>query len=190
MNVIGVVENSIEMSWALGDPADHPDRIPFLDFTVDGRSLCDRFGGDITALHQLDPDFRTTNLQRLAGHPVPLPSFSPRFHRTPLDRLLRRRGAPFAFVESAFADGRVGLLYCPCGNMDCGVLSTRIEFTPELVAWRDIGWQVTYEPDDPKFQGYLNDPESFAFERAQYDSLMSWLLSADWSASIPVPGGP
>lgn len=189
MNVIGVVEASIEMSWALGDPNDHPDRIPFLDFTIGGKRLCDRFGGDLTALTTLDPQFRMTNLRRLAGEVVPLPSFEPRFHRTPLDRLLRRRGAPYAFVESAFSDGRIGLLYCPCGDMDCGVLSTRIEFTPETVTWHEVCWQRTYEPFEPDHQAYLGE-STFTFERTQYDWLIGWLLRADWSDSVPDPAGP
>jgi len=188
VNVLGLTRDQIDMSWAFANPKDVRNPVQFLDFTIDGVSLTAKFGGDLTALTVIESEFRIKNLQRLAGGDVPLPTLEPTFHQSRLDRLLRRRGIPIAFTESAFPDGRVGLLYCPCGDMDCGVLSTRIEFTPGTVTWHDVGWQVTYEPNDPDSQGYLREPESFTFDRTQYDSLLSYLLGADWSDRVPDPG--
>lgn len=91
---------------------------------------------------------------------------------------------PCAPYETAFADGRIGLYFCPCGDLDCGVLSTRIELTPSRVTWHDVGWQVTYRPFDPEQElGVVR----FDFDRVQYDELFQWLMAADWSQGVPAP---
>lgn len=93
---------------------------------------------------------------------------------------------PVAFYESAFRDGRVGLYYCPCGDVDCGVVSTRIEIASDVVSWHEVGWQTSYEPFKP--DGPIADGEStFRFIREQYDSLLRGLLEADWSLGVPDP---
>lgn len=158
--------------------------IPFLDFTVDGESLGDRFSGDMTALTVDDAAVRTECLRRLGGEPITLPSFRPEFHKTRLDRMLRLRGTPEAPHESAFADGRIALYYCSCGDMDCGVVSTRLEFTETTVIWHDVGWQVTYEPFEALQEVGV---QTYEFARADYDDLIAWLLTADWTQTVPRP---
>lgn len=67
--------------------------------------------------------------------------------------------------------------------MDCGVVSTRVEMTSHTVTWHEIGWQVAYEPFNPERDGLA----TFIFERESYGQLLGWLITADWSAGIPVP---
>lgn len=155
--------------------------MPFLDFVVDGKSLGHRLGGEVTALTVDQPDFRTENLLRLDGADVPLPTFEPQFRRSRIDRLLGRRGAPVACHESAFGDGRICLYYCRCGDIDCGVLSTRLEVGETTVTWHDVGWQVGYEPFDEEKDALA----TFVFDRSAYEQLLRDLLGADWS-DLPV----
>lgn len=103
VNVLGLRLDWIAASsLVFAEPKEHPDPISFLDFTVDGASLGERFNGEITSLTVHDPDFRTENLRRLTGAQIPLPTFEPRFYRTRVDRLLHRRGTPHAPHETAF----------------------------------------------------------------------------------------
>lgn len=159
----------------------------FFDLTIDSRGLLEMFDGDdeVTRLNSdWDSDrVRTEHLNRLMGQHVAPPDFAPRFHRTRLDRLLGRRGTPYAFSESAFEDGRVGLLYCRCGDMDCGVLSAKIEFTTDRAVWHEIGWQVPCEPPRPAqvAGGFV----TVGFAREQYELVLHSLLSADWTDGLP-----
>lgn len=172
--------NVLELNVAHGSG---PQPEPFLDFLVDGRSLGHWFGGDTTALTVTDHEFRTTNLRRLLGEDIALPTFEPRFYRTRIERALGMRGTPYAPYESAFADGRIGLYYCYCGDMDCGVLSTRIEFAPDTVTWHDVAWQVTYEPFGARAQD--ESAATFIFDRAPYLALLGRTVVADWSDGVP-----
>lgn len=160
--------------------------LTFLDFTIDGRSLGEVFPDSLenTALLADEHEFRTTNLRRLAGLPTPPPDFRPRFvEQSWLDRLLRRPREATAPYESAFEDGRIGLRYCACGDMDCGVLSAEVEFGPTQVWWRDVAHQTTYQPFAPGGKGEA--ARSFVFERQPYQDLFDRLLGADWSTGLP-----
>ena len=80
----------------------------------------------------------------------------------------------------------MGLLYCYCGDLDCGALSTWIDVTSESVLWRDIGWQVTHKPHAPYDPGQdWPGDRDLAFDRAQYVALINQLLDADWSQGLP-----
>lgn len=114
-------------------------------------------------------------LARLRGDRCDPPTFVKRFERTWLDRLLRRRGIPWAPFGPAFEDGRVVLLRCPCGDLDCGALTTEVVVGDDVVEWREIGWQVTYE----SFTGSNDAIRSAQFDRAQYTSVMDDLASRD-----------
>lgn len=74
-----------------------------------------------------------------------------------------------------FDDGRVGILFCGmCGSMDCATLSASVEIDADSVTWRDIAFQVAYDPftlDD-------QEPMTFVFERRAYEALIRGLLSA------------
>ena len=39
------------------------------------------------------------------------------------------------------------------------------------VEWRDLGWQVDYEPYDTETDA-VNPPRTFRFDRAQYESVL------------------
>lgn len=162
---------------------------PWLEWTVDGvplRSLYAASPDDsvVTMLDLEDESMRSENLRRLRGDAIAPPTFE-RFHRTKLDRWLHLRGAPCAPVGTAFLDGRVGLLYCVCGDLDCGALSTWIDVTPETVTWRDIGWQVTYKPYVTYASGDFVGDRDLTFDRVQYLAQINQLLDADWSDGLP-----
>jgi hypothetical protein len=73
-----------------------------------------------------------------------------------------------------FSDGRVGLLFCPaCGDMDCSTLSAQILVDDQQVVWRDIAYQVGYQP----FSLDEMTPMTLTFERDKYEALIRRLLS-------------
>ena len=160
----------------------------FLDFTIDGTSLRDLFNGpdDLTLLtvDEFDSASRHESMQRLLGVPVPAPDLTPRYARTPLDRWLRRRGTPYAPWATAFEDGRIGLLFCRCGDLDCGTLSMRLEVLRDSVVWHDICWQTTYEPFATPERDEAVRTATFA--REPYEHLNRSLLETDWSGGLPV----
>lgn len=106
-----------ESSW-LENPTQFP------DFTIDGASLRELFDGpdDLTlfAVDEFDAPTRAESVKRLLGRLNAPPDLTPRFHRTRLDRWLHLRGEPYAYWAAAFEDRRVGLLFCRCGDLDCG----------------------------------------------------------------------
>ena len=157
--------------------------LQFLDFTIDGCSLRDMFDrpDDLTLLtaDSFDNASRSESLQRLLGMQVAAPDFSPHFHRTRLERWLRMRGTPHAPWGTAFEDGRIGLLFCRCGDLNCGALSVHLEVDDDSVVWRDIGWQTTYEPfTRPEREDAL---VTARFAREPYERLLRELLDWDWS---------
>ncbi len=154
--------------------------VAVLEWTINGvplREIVD----DPTSIPPLyagaDEDQRRELLLRLRGDRTDLPTFVPRFERSRLDRLLGRRGTPWAPFGSAFEDGRVVLLECPCGDLDCGALTTEVVVEDDAVEWRDIGRQVTYEP----FAGYNAEVWSARFDRSQYLAVIDDVIAMDWS---------
>lgn len=163
---------------------------PFLEWTIDGLPLRDLHEFDPAGTTMLQPgaaheQLRTENLRRLRGEHLPLPVFEPRYHRTRLDQILHLRGTPHAPSGTAFEDGRVGLVYCPCEDLDCGVLTARVEVTATTVAWREIGWQVTYEPFAPEAGEDAPGARDLVFDRRRCEELIDALLVADWSEGLP-----
>ena len=187
MNVLGVERavNLMNMTDGLRGWDDNPSQ--FLDLTIDGSSLREMFNGpdDLTLLttDSFDNASRTESLKRLLGMQVAAPDFTPRFHRTRLEQWLRMRGTPYAPWATAFEDGRIGLLFCRCGDLDCGTLSMHLEVHDDSVVWRDIGWQTTYEPSTrPEREGAL---VTARFARGPYERLLLDLLDWDWSDGPP-----
>lgn len=166
------------------------ERLAFLDWTIDGVPLRKTFGDgeedtNSTLLYEdADPTDRLENLRRLREFDTPPPTFEPRYHRTWFDRLVRLRGTPIAPWGTAFSDGRVCLLYCFCGDLDCPTLSTQVVTHADKVEWREIGWQVTYEP----FESNQSELVNAVFERKAYETLIDNLLQGDWS--LPDSTGP
>ena len=192
MNTLGVRVAQLAPSGTEADVWDFT--YPWLEWTIDGASLRsmysprpdDRVVTMLRARDNEDEPMRSENLLRLRGDALAPPKSEPRFHRTKLDRLLHLRGTPYAAEGTALEDGRVGLLYCYCGDLDCGALSTWVDVTAETVTWRDIGWQVTYRPYaayDPE-QDWPGDRD-LTFDRTQYMALINQLLDADWAHGLP-----
>lgn len=187
MNVLGVERAVNVMHMNDGRRSWDENPLEFLDFTIDGASLRQMFNGpdDLTLLtaDKSDSASRYESLERLLGISVPAPDFTPRCYRTRLDRLLRLRGTPYAASGTAFEDGRVGLLYCRCGDLDCGTLSMNLETQDEFVVWRDIGWQTTYEqfPHPERDDALV----SARFAREPYEQMIRSLMEADWTEGLP-----
>ena len=133
--------------------------LTFLDFTIDGIPLRSLATGRLNAPHGVQ------EMTRLCGL-APWPETA----ANGLLRLLQREGPDFD-------DGRVALLVCPVdADLGCRTLSAAIVWSEETVEWRDLGWQVSYEPfvhQDDAFQPAL----SFRFERSAYVALLGSLLA-------------
>jgi hypothetical protein len=71
---------------------------------------------------------------------------------------------PSAHDTELSEDGRVAVLTCACGELMCGGVAARIEFTDETVIWSDFVHANYHTP-----QGL----SSFAFSRAQYDQALA-----------------
>lgn len=151
-----------------------------LEWTINGVPLHEvvKDGTSVPRLYAAaDAGERRELLDRLRGDRTDHPTHVERYQRTWLDRLLRRKGIPWAPFGPAFEDGRVVLLECPCGDLDCGALTTEVVVGDEVVEWRDIGWQVTYEP----FEGFNDEVRSARFDRDQYIAVIDEVLAMDWS---------
>lgn len=151
------------LEWTIND-------VPLSKLVKDGTSIPLLYDG-------ADPGSRSETLHRLRGDRSDRPTFVRRFERSWLNRLFGMKGIPWAFSGPAFEDGRVVLLECPCGDLDCGALTTEIVVGDETIEWRDIGWQVTYEP----FAGFNDEVRSARFDRTEYTSLIDDLLTTDWA---------
>jgi len=76
-----------------------------------------------------------------------------------------------------YRDGRVALLVCNvCGDLGCRSLSASLVATEQQVEWRDLGWQVNYEPFDATEDGFA-PPLTFRFDRSQYTKVLRELLA-------------
>lgn len=151
-----------------------------LEWTINDVPLTELVGHEtsIPRLHAAaDPIEREDLLHRLRGDRGGPPTAARTFHRTWLNRALGRRGTPWAPFGPAFDDGRVVLLECPCGDLDCGALTTEVVIGDDVVEWRAIGWQVTYSP----FEGFNDVVRSATFDRSDYIHLIDDLLAKDWT---------
>jgi hypothetical protein len=75
------------------------------------------------------------------------------------------------------SDGRVPLLVCSTDfDLNCRALTAELVVSGTLVEWRDIAWQVDYEPLDLAEQEQV--VVSLMFDRRQYDAVVRPLLMA------------
>ena len=135
--------------------------VPFEDWTLDGELLRDvirkAVAGQVAA-----PDGEGTPLSDrwVASTPVEA-----------LERLLA--GQP-----GDFDDGRIALYVCQVdGDAGCGTLSADVVIGPDIVEWRDLGWQVNYQPG---IAG-VDPPLSIRFGRSQYEAVLRAALTR-WQA--------
>ena len=103
----------------------------FADWTVDGVPLRDlvRLQGGGRHPTVLGPPSDVTYLVEGSDEAVPQ-----------IERLL-------GHAPADFPDGRVALLVCAFDwDLGCGALSAQVEVTPEIVLWRNLGWQADHDP--------------------------------------------
>lgn len=94
---------------------------PSAEFTINGRSL-----HDLIAEH--------TDPRRFPDEVTFLDPRRATLAREQIDRLL-------AVLEPECAGGRTALLVCPCLDLGCTALTTRVERIEEEVFWHDVVWQ-------------------------------------------------
>jgi hypothetical protein len=130
----------------------------FLDFTIDGVPLRQLATGRKDAPHGVQ---EMTPLSELLGWPE--------LAVAALRRLL-------LMAEPDFPGGRTSLLVCPIdADLDCRALSALVTSDAQTVEWRDLGWEVTYEPYDPARDGF-DPPMTLVFDRAAYTATLEELL--------------
>jgi hypothetical protein len=138
----------------------------FLDWTVDGEPLRDRFGlddespcRDVTLLleHSEGDSFAIESLKALLGE-----------SSSGLDPWVQ------------YDDGRAGVLFCPqCGGLDCGAVSVEVVMGNDVIEWRNVAYQ------DGNTGAVLTDDGpaiSLIFNRDEYESLLRSLLDR-WGGS-------
>ncbi|CAN5270826.1 hypothetical protein BH09ACT10_BH09ACT10_18240 [soil metagenome] len=82
--------------------------------------------------------------------------------------------------DVAMPDRRVAVLFCAyCFDLDCATVTAVIVFSNDVVEWRDVGWQVSYESLDLSDGEF--DPPTFRFDRAQYVAELERLLELELS---------
>jgi hypothetical protein len=131
--------------------------IEYLDFTIDGTPLrtlvtqlpeTPRPVEEMTRLWDDCPDEAVEQLRRLLGE-----------------------------EPGDYEDGRVALLVCNvCGDLGCRALSASLVATEEWVEWRDLGWQVDYEPFDGAQAGFT-PALTFRFDLSDYTSTLRELMT-------------
>jgi len=140
--------------------------VAFDDWTIDGLPLRYLFAG----LGNRPPRERTFMTDARADA-----AFAAESLRALIDEDTRGRD-PWV----RFSDGRVGLLFCPaCGDMDCSTLSAQVLIDEQRVVWRDIAYQVGYQP----FSLDEMTPMTLTFEREKYEALIRRLLS-QWAEKV------
>lgn len=77
-----------------------------------------------------------------------------------------------------FDDGRIALYVCQVdGDFGCATFSADVVIGPDSVEWRNLGWQVNYEPG----VAGLEPPLSIRFERTAYEAVLGKAL-VRWQA--------
>lgn len=76
-----------------------------------------------------------------------------------------------------FDDGRVALLLCWCGDLECGALTATLGMTPDRVTWSDFAWQVPRDPGPNRDDGAEVVDAELVFERADYEALVDRVVS-------------
>ena len=159
INVLGTVPASTSCSDGGGFGQRTQQRaLTFLDFDIDGVPLRQLATGRIDAPHGVQ------EMTRLCEKP-PWPDDACRG----LLRLLQ-------WDAPDFDDGRVALLVCPIdADLGCRALTALVAWNKDTVEWRDLGWQVSYEP-------FLNREDAFhptltyRFDGSAYVELLEGLL--------------
>lgn len=144
----------------------------FLDWTIDGRPLREH----VPFVDGRVPDEATVLQNERTASGV---------GRASLITLLDLPGR--SEFDVRMPDGRVALLFCrTCFDLSCATLTAEVVATSDgTVEWRDVAWQVGYEPLD--LGGSEFDPPTFVFDAAQYRALLRRLLVEErvWTDARP-----
>jgi hypothetical protein len=82
--------------------------------------------------------------------------------------------------DTKMPDGRVALLFCEsCLDFGCGALTAELLINSKVAEWRNVGWQVDYEPLDLTRQD--GPAISFVFDRNEYEKLLEGLIEIEQS---------
>jgi hypothetical protein len=66
----------------------------------------------------------------------------------PADYLQAYAGRLLGTARPSLPSGRCELLVCPeCGDLGCGCVSCIVARDGDHVAWSDLGWEASYDPD-------------------------------------------
>ncbi|MGO0577751.1 hypothetical protein [Serinicoccus profundi] len=138
-----------------------PREFPYLEWTVDGvplRKVVAWPTGDV------------------AGEVTPIENeYAAREYQA--DYLRAILGEPVEREWTIMSDGRVPLLVCSTDfDLNCRALTAELLVSRALVEWRDIAWQVDYEPLDLAEQE--QPVVSLTFDRRQYEAIVRPLLMA------------
>lgn len=139
--------------------------ITYLDWTIDGEPLREilryvdgRVPSEVTVLQNSEVSVGVS--------------------RVMLKSLLGLAGGGGPEFTIAMPDGRIALLVCPtCFDLCCATLTAEVEFSDAQVTWREIAWQVGYEPLDLTNSEF--EPPTLTFSRAQYGAELMRLLDLE-----------
>ena len=133
----------LELEWKRRESGSNTTQRDFFDFVVDGKSLSEELGGDVS----------------------PLDWFTPNENLRVVNQLLLRE-------DSELPDDRYPLFVCAeCGDLGCGAITAVIERENDKIIWRDFGYQNNYEKEiySVRFAGMFVFDESqyqMALEKA------------------------
>lgn len=168
VSTLGVVERSYVLSdevrsgWFRREQVDRA--VTYLDWAVDDVPLRDHLQAGVADLTTF-----VTALQNEEARPVA--------GRTVIKALLGKLERPDD--EAVMPDGRVALIQCWCFDLNCSTLTAEVVAADDVVEWRDVSWQVAYEPIDLGYADF--DPPTFRFDRAQYTAELQRLIELERS---------
>ena len=140
--------SSLDVTWATRVGGGGRTERRYLDFVIDGASLCSRFDADFIP---------------------PLGWFTVEAQVATIERLCRK-------MPPDLARNRTTLCICPeCGDLGCGAISLSVEGGAGVIEWKDFGIQNNYE-DVIHRQGF-EGVGPFTFDGAKYHSLFARVRS-------------
>lgn len=146
--------SSLEVTWATRVGGGGRTERRYLDFVIDGVSLCSRFHADFIP---------------------PLGWFMVEAQLATIERLRRK-------MPPELAHERTALCICPeCGDLGCGAISLSVGGGAGVIKWQDFGIQNNYE-DVIQRQGF-EEVGPFTFDGAKYHLLFARVRSLITSGS-------
>jgi hypothetical protein len=140
--------SSLDVTWATRVGGGGRTERRYLDFVIDGVSLCSRFDADFIP---------------------PLGWFTAEAQLATIERLRRK-------MPPDLAHNRTTLCICPeCGGLGCGAISLSVEGGAGVIEWKDFGIQNNYE--DVIYRQGFEGVGPFTFDGVKYHSLFASVRS-------------